>query len=109
LTELDRLQMTVFAIENDCHILPKGSVKLTDMHEVRRNNAFSGLSIDEACMINQYSHFRKVQDHVKKAGLEKDECVFKKDFLDEVSNQKIRGAISAQTVSTKGNIALLRN
>jgi len=29
-TELDRLQMTVYAIENDCHILPKGSVKMTD-------------------------------------------------------------------------------
>jgi hypothetical protein len=76
---------------------------------VRRNNAFSGLNIEDACMIQHYSHFRKVQDHVKQAGLEKDECVFKKDFLDEVSNQKIRGAISAQAVSTKGDIALLRN
>jgi radial spoke head protein 9 len=30
LTELDRLQFTVYAIENDCHIIPKGSFKLTD-------------------------------------------------------------------------------
>ena len=29
-TELDRLQITVYAIENDCHIMPKGAVKLTD-------------------------------------------------------------------------------
>lgn len=29
-TELDRLQWTVYAIENDCHIMPKGAVKLTD-------------------------------------------------------------------------------
>lgn len=28
--EVDRLQLTVYAIENDCHIMPKGSVKLTD-------------------------------------------------------------------------------
>lgn len=59
-TELDRLQMTVFAIENDCHILPKGSVKLTDQHEVRRDNAFKGFGIDDACTLANYSHFRKV-------------------------------------------------
>lgn len=47
-TELDRLHFTVYAIENDCHILPKGSVKLTDQHEVRKNNAFRGLSIEDA-------------------------------------------------------------
>lgn len=60
-------------------------------------------------MIENYCHFRAVQDHLKAAGLEKDECVFKKDFLDEASAQKVRGAVSAQRVSTKGNIALLRN
>lgn len=48
LTELDRLQFTIYAIENDCHIIPKGSFKLTDQHEVRRNNAFRGLSIADA-------------------------------------------------------------
>lgn len=47
-TEVDRLQFTVYAIENDCHIVPKGSVKLTDQHEVRRNNAFRGLTIADA-------------------------------------------------------------
>jgi len=89
--------------------MPKGSIKLTDEHEVRRDNAFRGLSIGEACMIENYSHFRSVQDHLKAAGLEKDDCVFKKDFLDEASTQKVRGAVSAQKVSTKQNVALLRN
>ena len=59
-TELDRLQFTVLAIENDCHILPKGSVKLTELHEVRRNNAFRGLAEDAAFDIHSYSHFRNV-------------------------------------------------
>lgn len=58
--ELDRLQITVYAIENDCHIMPKGSIKLTDQHEVRRNNAFCGLNIDEACNLDLYCHFRSV-------------------------------------------------
>lgn len=108
-TELDRLQWTIYAIENDCHIMPKGSIKLTDQHEVRRDNAFRGLSINDACQLENYVHFRKVQDHLKAANLEKDECVFRKDFLDEACNQKVKGAVSAQKVSTKGNVALLRN
>ena len=44
LTELDRLQYTILAIENDCHIIPKGSMRLTDQHEVRHNTAWCGLS-----------------------------------------------------------------
>lgn len=59
-TELDRLQFTVAAIENDCHIMPKGAVKMTDQHEIRKNNAFRGLSIDDAVRVENYSHFRSV-------------------------------------------------
>lgn len=51
LTEVDRLQITIYAIENDCRIMPKGAVKLTDQHEVRVNNAFRGLSIEEALQV----------------------------------------------------------
>lgn len=46
---------------------------------------------------------------MKAAGLEKDDCVFRNDFLDEASNQKTRGTLSAQRVSTKCNVALIRN
>jgi len=60
LTELDRLQFTVYAIENDCHIVPKGSYKLTDQHEIRLNNAFLGLPIERAVELESYMHFRKV-------------------------------------------------
>lgn len=53
-TELDRLHYTVSAIENDCHIVPKGAVKMTDQHEVRNNVAFRGLSEEEALCISGY-------------------------------------------------------
>jgi len=43
-TELDRLHYVVCSIENDCHIMPKGAVKMTDQHEVRNNTAYRGLS-----------------------------------------------------------------
>jgi len=42
-TELDRLSFTIRAIENDCQCIPLGSIKLTPLHEVRRNEAFKGL------------------------------------------------------------------
>lgn len=60
LTELDRLHYTVLAIENDCHIVPQGAFKLTEEHEVRRNNAFRGLTVDKAMTLVSYSHFRNV-------------------------------------------------
>lgn len=46
LIEADRLHYTVLAIENDCSIVPHGSFRLTEKHEVARNVAFRGLSSD---------------------------------------------------------------
>lgn len=43
LIEADRLYYTVLAIENDCSIVPHGSYRLTERHEVERNVAFRGL------------------------------------------------------------------
>ena len=53
-TELHRLVFTVRAIENDCQIVPQGSVKLTPHHEVRRNEAFKGLNSDNAYDLKSY-------------------------------------------------------
>ena len=52
----------VNVIENDCHILPQGSMKMTSAHEIARNEAFRGLSQAEVCQLTKYSHFRRVQD-----------------------------------------------
>lgn len=109
LTEKDRLQFTVYAIENDCHIIPKGAYKLTDQHEIHRNNAYRGMSVEAGLASTNFMHFRAAQDHVKKHGLEKDDCVFKVDFLDEASNQLWKGALTGVKVGTKQNVALLRN
>lgn len=91
LKEIDRLLYHVRAIENDCHIIPQGSVKLTPKHEVQRNEAFRGLPASECFQLNNYSHFRNVQDTVKKENLELDDAIFQRDFLDEVVNDKPLG------------------
>jgi radial spoke head protein 9 len=107
--ELDRLQFTVLAIENDCHIMPKGSVKLTELHEVRRNNAFRGLNLENAFLIGSYSHFRNIQNPQKQKDLMKDDAVFHSSFLDEASACKTTGAWSVQQGGTKKDIAVIRN
>jgi hypothetical protein len=43
LKEIDRLNYHLRAIENDCHIIPQGAMKLTVKHEVHRNENFRGL------------------------------------------------------------------
>lgn len=61
LKEIDRVHYIVRAIENDCHVVPHGSFKLTTSHEVCRNEAFRGLGIEDAFQLQSYSHFRNVQ------------------------------------------------
>ena len=50
-----------------------------------------------------------MQDHVKQANLEKDECVFRPDFLDEANDTRIKGGLTGVKASTKQNVALMRN
>lgn len=76
LTEEDRLHYTVLAIENDCHIVPQGSFRMTSEHEVERNVSFRGLTSEDCFDLAKYSHFRNVQDVTKKEKLEDDDAVF---------------------------------
>jgi len=89
--EIDRLHYHICAIENDCHIVPQGSMKLTSAHEVARNEAFQGLNAEEAFKIDFYSHFRHVQDAQKRDGLEADDAIFLRNFLDDVHNDQPKG------------------
>ncbi len=64
-TELDRLAYVVRAIENDCSLAPVGAFKLTPLHELRYNDSFFGLSVEEAAKLSNYQHFRNVQSQEK--------------------------------------------
>lgn len=69
-------------------------MKLTEHHEVRRNNAFRGLSSEEAFSINSYFNFRNIRNPLKQAALQRDEAVFQQDFLDDASDSSLKGAWS---------------
>lgn len=108
LKEVDRLLYTVLAIENDCHIIPNGSMRLTENHEVARNCAFKGLGEGEAFDLVHYSHFRNVQSKVKAQALLHDDAVFQRDFLDGLSEDKPKGCWSVQK-DHSGRAAIIRN
>ena len=76
LKEIDRLHYHVRSIENDCHIVPMGALRLNSKHEVQRSENFLGLPPSEVFDLKCYSHFRNVQNKDKKAKLEADDAVF---------------------------------
>lgn len=94
LKEIDRLHYHVMAIDNDCHIVPQGSMKLTPAHEVERNEAFQGLSLEDCFKLTAYSHFRNVQDKEKRENLEADDAIFNSNFLDDVAGDMPKGCWS---------------
>ena len=106
--EIDRLHYHVRAIENDCHIIPHGAMKLTPLHEVQRNEAFRGLQSSECFDLKFYSHFRNVQDPAKKENLEADDAIFQRDFLDEVVSDEPKGCWALQKYDN-GRCAVIRN
>lgn len=71
-------------------------MKLTSCHEVARNEAFQGLNPDEAFKIDYYSHFRHVQHPQKRDGLEADDAIFLRNFLDDVHEDQPKGCWTIQ-------------
>ena len=69
-------------------------MKMTALHEVHRNEAFSGLIDGEFGNLEFYSHFRNVQDQVKRENLEADDAVFQRNFLDDVVSDLPKGSWS---------------
>ena len=60
LTELGRLSYTVYAIENECQIVPVGSFRMCEKHELRYNDCFKGPRANKVCLKN-FCHFRHPQ------------------------------------------------
>lgn len=81
----------VYAIENDCQLCPVGSFKMIPTHQVRRNEAFKGLSHSDATNLNNYMHFRNVQTQQQKEDLNKPSAPFNERFLEPLVNDLPRG------------------
>ena len=84
-------------------------MKLTPAHEVARNEAFQGLNFDEYLKIESYSHFRHVQDPAKRDGLEADDAIFLRNFLDDVHHDQPRGCWTVQKGGAVGQAIIRHN
>lgn len=82
-TELNRLSHVVHQIEQGCSVVPKGSYKFTPLKETIRNEAFRGLSKDQAFSLTNWQHFRPIQQAEKVGIMQRDEAVYNNGFLDE--------------------------
>lgn len=106
MTELDRLAFVVMAIESDCQVVPIGSIKLTPLHEVRKNEAFKGLCKETAFLEESYLHFRSAQTKEKRDLNQKDDAIFRQDFLESIAQDDIRGSWSVQPDTTKSQVII---
>lgn len=97
LTELDRLTTVVFAIENDCQLCPEGAFRMTPEHQLKRNEAFTGLSSAQSQKKGNYLHFRNAQTQAKKRLLEKPDAPFIHNFLENISREMPQGCWTLQT------------
>jgi hypothetical protein len=62
LTELDRLAATVMEIDRACAAVPRGCLKFTPLNQVCINEAFRGLSRDQAFQLSGWVHFRAIEN-----------------------------------------------
>ena len=85
ITELNRLSFVVHQIERSCAVVPKGSFKFTPLKQTIRNEAFKGLSKDQAFSLGNWQHFRQVEQPEKVGIMQRDEAVYNHGFLDEVA------------------------
>lgn len=107
-TELNRLSQVVYSIESNCACVPKGSFKFTPLKETIRNEAFRGLTPDRAFSLDQWQHFRPVQQAEKVGLMQRDESTFNHKFLDDISADFPRHCWSIVKDSTQ-TVASLRN
>jgi len=108
ITELDRLAHIVHMIDEDCTIVPLGSIKMTPLNEVRKNEAFKGLKAGDAFNINNYAHFR---NPCLKKNIElnsRKEGVYNHNFLDNAGEDLPKCTWSVQK-DTLGKTAVLRS
>jgi len=64
---------------------------MTPEHQVRRNEAFKGLSQDQCLALDNYQHFRNVQTEQKKAELDQPNIAFNRRFLETAANDMPKG------------------
>jgi hypothetical protein len=108
LTELDRLAVVVSQINNSCSTVPKGAAKYTPTHQVCHNEAFNGLSPDEAADLSNWKHMRQIKRQENLDLIARNQAVYEDNFLDDLSQDKPIKCWSTLSDATQ-SVAILRS
>ncbi|KPP75514.1 radial spoke head protein 9-like [Scleropages formosus] len=107
MTEETRLAATVFNIDREVSVVPRGAFIKTPSGRVQVNRCFEGLSESEARKLSSYLHFSEPQHLKKKTILETADLNPSIDFLDNLSEDTPKGSWSLQF--ERGSISVLRS
>ncbi|KAJ8270531.1 hypothetical protein GJAV_G00116000 [Gymnothorax javanicus] len=106
-TEEKRLAATIFSIERDVSVVPRGAFIKTTDDTVQANRSFQGLSTLEAGNLSNYLHFAEPQHLKKKSILQMADLDPSIDFLDPLSEDIPKGSWSLQMEGS--NVCVLRS
>ena len=81
ITELDRLGYIVRKIDNECAVCPYSAFISTPSGEVKPNNNFRGLGLEEATKFENYRHCRLSNDYERKTIIAKNDQKYTMNFL----------------------------
>lgn len=79
---------------------------MTPTHELRHNTQFTGLDLNESQKLNMWHHFRLSETKEKRELIDRDEAIFRPDFLDDLSQDVPRGQWSIQFDLTKRTVSV---
>mmetsp|Transcript_24904 Transcript_24904/g.28594 ORF Transcript_24904/g.28594 Transcript_24904/m.28594 type:complete len:113 (-) Transcript_24904:35-373(-) len=73
---------------------------------LENNEAFKGLNDTNAFLDTSYLHFRSAQTKEKKELNQKDDAIFRQDFLESIAHDEIKGSWSVQPDTTKSQVII---
>ncbi|KAG7320164.1 hypothetical protein KOW79_016017 [Hemibagrus wyckioides] len=95
-SEERRLAVTVFTIDKEVAVVPRGAYIKSPHGTVQTNRSFEGLNPTEAAKLNNYLHFTNPKNLKKKSILEMADLNPSIDFLDPLSDDIPKGSWSLQ-------------
>ncbi|XP_063079483.1 radial spoke head protein 9 homolog [Engraulis encrasicolus] len=96
LSEEKRVAATVFNIDQEVSVVPRGAYIKSPHGTVQKNRSFEGLSFSEAGKLSSYLHFSEPKKQRKLSIMEMAESDPCKDFLDPLSEDIPKGMWSIQ-------------
>ncbi|KAI5611021.1 radial spoke head protein 9-like [Silurus asotus] len=95
-SEENRLAATVFTIDKEVAVVPRGAYVRSPHGNVQTNRSFQGLNPTEAAKLNNYMHFSEAKTLKEKSILEMADLNPAIDFLDVLSDDVPKGSWSLQ-------------